>query len=297
MAGIFVWSVVTEVAGSRVARPEHVSYTDGKCPSYCIRLISPSVDLYTSNMLSQLAKFNSWSDEDVYNCVSKPITELVHRPDSGPWDNTIPKYSVQSLNMQELEKRLALPKILIIDFGQAFYCNGPLNTMTLKIFSAPEILFATEVTEATDQWHMGCTDFELCSGFSLFSSLFHPKIYVLKDIISMLSKPPDTMWQRWQERDKYFEDDGTLKEVSGRLIPINPYRLIDRVRAIVKQDKGAAGKANAGLIAASDFLESSGERLPNDTLVRFHDFLGRLLIYESNKRLPIGEALIDPFFS
>ena len=199
--------------------------------------------------------------------------------------------------MQELEKRLAIPRILIIDFGQAFYCNGPPNTLTPKIFSAPEILFATEVTEATDQWQMGCTIFELCSGFSLFSSLFDPKMDVLKDIISMLGKPPDTMWQRWQEREKYFEDDGTPKEASGRLIPVKPYRLIDRVRDIVKQDRRAVGKTNARLVAASDFLEPSGEGLPNDTLVHLHDFLGRLLIYESDKRLPIEEALMHPFLS
>lgn len=199
--------------------------------------------------------------------------------------------------MQELGKRLAIPKILIIDFGQAFYCNGPPNTLSTKIFSAPEILFATEVTEATDQWQMGCKIFELCFGFSLFSSLFNPKTDVLKDIISMLGKPPDTMWQKWQERDKYFEDDGTPKEARGRLIPVEPYKLIERVRDIVRQDRRAAGKANASLVAVSDFLEPSGEGLPNDTLVLLHDFLGRLLIYESDKRLPIEEALIDPFFS
>ena len=204
---------------------------------------------------------------------------------------------MQPLDRQELEKRLAIPKILIIDFGQAFYSNEPPNTLTPKIFSAPEILFATEVTEATDQWQMGCLIFELCSGFSLFSSLFDPKMDVLKDIVSMLGKPPDTMWQRWQERDKYFEDDGTPKEARGRIIPVKPYRLIDRVGDIVKQDRRAAGKANARLVAASEFLEPSGEGLPNDTLVHLHGFLRRLLIYESDKGLAIEEALIDPFFS
>ena len=199
--------------------------------------------------------------------------------------------------MQELEKRLAIPKILIIDFGQAFYCDGPPNTLTPKIFSAPEILFATEVTAATDQWQMGCTIFELLSGFSLFSSLFNPRTDVLKDIISMLGKPPDTMWQNWQQRNEYFEDDGTAMEARGRIIPVKPYGLIERVRDIVRQDSRAAGKANASLVAVSDFLEPSGEGLPNDTLVHLHDFLGRLLIYESDKRLPIEEALIDPLFS
>ena len=132
------------------------------------------------------------------------MEEPVQRRDGGSIDETVPQYLVQPCNMPALEDRISLARIMIIDFGQAFYLDETPDVLTPKQFSAPEVLFGTAITPATDQWQLGCTIFGVCSGHSLLNMLFNPKMDVMKDMVAMLGKPPDTMWQRWKERENYF---------------------------------------------------------------------------------------------
>lgn len=255
------------------------------------------LDLYPSNILFQLADLDMWSEEEIYDCVGKPMREPVHRRDGDPTDETVPQYLVQPCNMQALENRLLIEKILIIDFGQAFYLNETPDVLTPKQFSAPELLFGTTITPAIEQWQLGCTVFEICSGFNLLTMLFNPKMDVMKDMVAMLGKPPDTMWQRWKERGSYFEADGTPKATIGRKIAVRPYPLIDRLWDIVRLDEKALRQQSKPMTRASNRSRITGLKLPNDELIQLHDLLINLMVYEPTERLPIDQTLIHPFFN
>ncbi|KAL9098801.1 MAG: hypothetical protein Q9163_005600 [Psora crenata] len=275
--------------------------------------VTQVADLYTSNILLQLANFDSWSENDIYDCVGQPVEEPVQRRDGGSIDETVPQYLVQPCNMRALEDRLSLARIMIIDFGQAFYHDETPDVLTPKQFSAPEVLFGTAITPATDQWQLGCTIFEVCSGYSLLNMLFNPKMDVMKDMVAMLGKPPDTMWQRWKERENYFEADGAPKAATGRKIAVRPYPLVDRVYDIVRSDEKIRGEQSGKMTGISNEKirgEQSGNmtgiskksnvappKLPNDQLVQLHDLLSKLMVYEPRERLPMDRALNHPFFT
>lgn len=193
--------------------------------------------------------------------------------------------------MQALEEKLSIPKILIIDFGQAFYHHESPDVLTPKLFMAPEILFSQSRSPALDQWQLGCTTFELCSGYSLLRMLFGAKTDVMKDVVAMLGKPPDAMWRNWKERETYFHDDGSPKPAVGRRIPVKTYPLMERVRDIARADEmsNKEPRREQSIVIR--------DALPNDELAQLYDLLSKLLVYEARQRLSMSKSTEHPFFT
>ena len=240
-------------------------------------------------MLQKLQDFSQWTVDEVYDCLGPIIKHPIQRVDDGPLEEGAPAYLVQPGNMANLEKRLSIDQVLIIDFGSAFFLHeNPTSVATPPPFKAPESLFGGKLTSALDIWSLGCNLFEMCSGYCLLKMLFEPKADVRKDMVAMLGKPPEAMWQAWSEREKYFESDGTPKASEDRQIAVKVYPLSDRVRDIEKLQQ----PGSIGFFA----VEDQNSTHPKFSLSDLEDLLVRMLTYDAENRLSINDALQHPFF-
>jgi serine/threonine protein kinase len=241
-------------------------------------------DCYTSNILFQLLPFNDWSDEDIYACIGQPIKHYVRRLDGGPRGKNAPEYTVDAGNVAALQDRLFTNRIILIDFGGAFYhSERPVVIYTPAPFASPEIVFGGELTHAVDKWAFGCLLYELCANHSLIKLLFGWKNDAQKDQVAMLGKPPDALWQNWEARDKYFNPNGTPREAQGRRLKVQPLSLEQRVRNLEKP------------LSERGFGTGVAMPLPPN-LQSLYDLLKGVIIYDAGARLSFEQIQAHPFF-
>ncbi|PMD66931.1 kinase domain-containing protein [Hyaloscypha bicolor E] len=281
---------VTQVAGARLSRAPTLKYNAlGPARKLASQLFlaleyihSSEIvhgDIFTSNILQQVGIFDHWSEEELYECIGTPIREKVDLIDqTEPIGTATPTYLVHQCNLAALEECLALPKIILIDFGSAFSSfKPPIEHDNLPQISPTEVLFHTTLSSSIDTWAAGCVTFEICAGYTLFKALFNRKQDVRKDIVAMLGKPPKPMWQLRPERGCYFEADGTPKK-TAKGIMVKPYPLSDRIRDMTR-------------------LYSDTEDFPTAELAELYDLLSKIFLYETESRLSPSMALKHPFLS
>ncbi|OJJ42593.1 hypothetical protein ASPZODRAFT_170077 [Penicilliopsis zonata CBS 506.65] len=241
-------------------------------------------DCYTSNILSQLLPFDDWTEGELYDVLGPPIKHPVRRLDGGPRGNNAPAYTVDPADIAALEARLHTDRILLIDFGAAFYHHErPDRIYTPAPFASPEIVFGGELTSAVDQWAFGCLLYELCADRSLVKLLFGWNNDAMKDQVAMLGKPPEALWQNWERRDKYFHPNGAPKEAQGRRLKVRPLPLKQRVRNLEKP--------------LGERCYGTGDEAPlAPDLQSLYDLLKRILIYDARSRLSFEAVKAHPFF-
>lgn len=246
----------------------------------------------------QLANFDSWSQEEIYDCLRHPSKEQVQRLDSLPRESTAPCYCVKRPDLATLERRILINKVLIIDFGQAFCFNqSPTRITTPAQFSAPEVLYRTEISPSIDKWALGCTIFEICAGHTLFKMIFNPRTDVLKDMVAMLGKPPDSLWLLWEDREKYFEPGGQPRSTVGQRIPVQAYPLSERVINIGRPQPAISDRRNSRTEVISENATYSSEQTVSEELEDLKDLLSQMMVYDPEARIALEKALVHPFFS
>ncbi|KAF2788056.1 kinase domain-containing protein [Melanomma pulvis-pyrius CBS 109.77] len=294
--------LVTQVAGRRLGRPAGVNHT-------CLgpaRLLASQLfqgvrylhscnvghgDLYTGNILMQLDSFDAWSEDDIYACLGHPVKEGLFRKDGKPLENCAPAYTVHPADLSLLEARFLLSKVLIIDFGQAyFHDNPPSFTTSPSQFSSPENLFRQGVCPSSDIWALGCNIFEISAGYTLFKALFLPRQDVMRDMVAMLGKLPTRFWEAWEERLQYFDEDGKAFGEVGTMIPTIPYPLFDRIR-----DMAFLYPADGRHLDTT--LREATTKLQTNELIQMHDFLAKVFVLDPDSRITVEGALAHPFLA
>lgn len=222
--------------------------------------------------------------------MGRPVTEEVVRLDGQAIESCAPVYIVHSGDLSRLEQRMMVSKILIVDFGASYFINKPpLKTTTPAQYAAPEVLRSIGVAPSSDVWALGCAAFEICAGYTLFKALFNPRQDVMKDMISMLGKPPDNIWKMWEERSRYFDEEGHAVRRTEQVIPFQTYPLYDRVR-----DMARLYPADGRTI---DMSELPGWHLETVELVQMHDFLSKVFVFNPVSRISVQSALGHPFLA
>ena len=246
--------------------------------------------MYTGNILFQLVGFDSWSIEQLYECMGHPIKEAVVRLDGQPLGQCVPTYTVHSGDLSRLAQRMLLFKLLLVDFGGAYFLdNPPLKTTTPSQYSAPEVLRSLGISPASDVWALGCLTFELCAGYTLFKALFNPRQDVMKDMVAMLGKPPDQIWNVWQERSNYFDSDGNPLQSTQHSIVVRPYPLYDRVRDMAWLYPADGRKF--------DFNKRERSGIETSEQAQMYDFLSKVFVFEPISRISVTDALAHPFLA
>jgi serine/threonine-protein kinase SRPK3 len=250
------------------------------------------LDLYTGNVLLQVGNFDSWSEEEVYRYLGTPVKKGIFSADGAPIRSHAPAYIVHPGKLFLLEEQLRISKILIIDFGQAYFLEEPpKKIITPQQFSAPELLYPDtqqEVSAASDRWAVGCIIFKICTGYTLFKALFNPRYDALKDIVAMLGRYLDLMWQSWGQRSRYFDSNGVPIKAGKDAISVKPYSLRARIRNISRL---YVTGHNQGMINPKD----EEVTLENWELLHLYDLLSEIFIYDLKQRWLLQEAIHHPF--
>ncbi|TPX13840.1 uncharacterized protein E0L32_005784 [Thyridium curvatum] len=280
--------LVMVLAGDRLARKSGLPFDSlewsriiglqlVKALQYLHNLSITHGDCYTSNILLQLLAFDKWSEEDVLACLGQPVKHQVRRSDGKLIGDSAPQYTVSPGDVSALGERPSTGRILLIDFGEAFYHHDPsMHVYTPAPLAAPEILFHGEITSAVDKWAFGCLVYELCAGHTLIKLLFGWNNDAQKDLVAMLGKPPELMWHEWKARQEYFHPDGTPKNAQERRLKVRSLSLEQQVRNLTKP------------LSDPGYETGVAEPLPTN-FQKLDDLLASLIVYDTSGHLSFEE--------
>lgn len=127
--------------------------------------------------------------------------------------------------MKLVDPKWLLNQIMIIDFGIAFLqSEGSSHIGTPKAYCAPEFLFESLRSIASDSWALGCTIFEIRTGSSLFQygTKTPNRDQLLVAVVEMLGKLPAIWWDKWEKGREWYgneiKEGGELaKTIQGTL--------------------------------------------------------------------------------
>ncbi|KAL8824482.1 MAG: hypothetical protein Q9170_008140 [Blastenia crenularia] len=169
-------------------------------------------DLHTNNVLLQLPNIDKLSTDELYQRYYTTVQQSVTRIDGNPLDNTVPPYTVVPMRTAIACEDVTDANILIADFGEAYLANNEsrprLNTPVL--LCPPEALLGKGIIGMpADIWTLACTLFEVLGKSTLFEAFGGDPDTVVKEMVSALGKPDEPWWSAWQNRDKFFREDGS----------------------------------------------------------------------------------------
>ncbi|KAG6850118.1 hypothetical protein H0H93_001039 [Arthromyces matolae] len=286
--------LVTEVAGPSVGKVRH-EITDAILPAAISRKVASQSaqglaylhscgvvhgDFHAGNILLEIPDFQTWPVDKVYRYFGKPIKEDVERLDGNPITSAAPTYVVIPPNARRLARAMIKRNdcnIKISDFGESFlttdhekpFLNTPIS------LAAPEIFFrdTDSVSEKVDIWSLACFIYQVLGNHQLLESFFNIHDEILVDMVRTFGKFPDRWWSKWEQRDTYFEDDGTFK-------PNSPDQSGDARHVELKE-------------RLADIIRNNEERQKeiDGDLQALELVLGKMLRYEPKERITIEEVV------
>ncbi|APA07397.1 hypothetical protein SS1G_13027 [Sclerotinia sclerotiorum 1980 UF-70] len=171
-------------------------------------------DLHPGNILLNIEDFGNFPMDKVRDIFGKPIEVALvpfndHRRDDNAPEKVILPMQLHSVDLQHISG-----DITIIDFGEAFTVEHPPQFLgTPASYAAPEVLLQTgQYSAAVDLWSLACCIFELRTGQKLFWALVHPIQDVLRRQVELFGLLPRPLWEKWEDRLSWFEEDGTEKK-------------------------------------------------------------------------------------
>lgn len=149
----------------------------------------------------RLANIDEWTEDQIYERLGAPQRQEVdHSATNLPAsESSFPDYTVHPINMKEVSPFWLDYKIIIIDFGIAFFQNtSSHNFGTPKNYCAPEFLFGLSRSVASDIWALGCTIFEIRTGCRLFTYTTNnpSRDDILITLVQLLGSLPNK-WATW----------------------------------------------------------------------------------------------------
>ena len=154
-------------------------------------------NLTSSDVLFQLADFDAWTQEEVYEQLGIPMVIDVDESFRGP---SFPRYLVDSAQFFRASPGLLAENIRIIDYGDSFRVKCSNNPSTDQRpwsngFIPPENLCGLKYMQSSDLWALGCIIYEIRAGLSLFP-------------LSVDASPSDSIWEISDTIGPEFDGDG-----------------------------------------------------------------------------------------
>ena len=151
-------------------------------------------NLNSSDVLFQLADFDAWFQEKVYEQLGTPTAvDLDDTCSRGP---SSPRYLVDSAQFFRALPGLLTENIRIIDFGDSFRCECPNNLRTkrgnlMSGFNAPEVACGFLAEPCSDLWALGCIIYEIRAGRHIFpSAISVSPLEAMFEIMDLLGSLP-----------------------------------------------------------------------------------------------------------
>lgn len=142
-----------------------------------------------------------------YRLDTTPVT----RVDGAPPGPHAPSYAVYPMDMNMAADKVVDPIVKISDYGTSFVLateRSP-ELHTPPLFLPPEDFFHEPITLAADIWTLGVNLYEVLGERPLLETFSCDRDDVLADTISTLGRPPARWWDSWENRQDFFEQDGS----------------------------------------------------------------------------------------
>ncbi|KAL8676964.1 MAG: hypothetical protein Q9186_006573 [Xanthomendoza sp. 1 TL-2023] len=177
-------------------------------------------DLHTRNMLLALPRIDSMSVDEIYQHFHTPRQTQIRRVDGAPPGPEAPSFAVMPAQVIINCDEVSDPRICISDFGEAWLnqdmtSKNDLNTPVALL--PPEATFAKDsIGPPADVWTLACSMYEILGERPLFEGFFPTRDDIIAEMVDCLGRLPQTWWENWRSRGKYFHEDGSfISEVSA----------------------------------------------------------------------------------
>ncbi|TVY17588.1 Serine/threonine-protein kinase SRPK [Lachnellula arida] len=173
--------------------------------------------LRPANILVKLANLDHLSTDEILSLLGAPEQSEVLTESGEDPPPTVPKYLVPSAELINLSTKFMTDQICIIDFGESFPISSPPKDLGIpENYLPPEVILEDEnsIGPACDLWALGCTLFEIRCQMPLFY-MMNDRDELLAEMVGFFGKLPDGLWEKWDARGDYFDEDGKRIEIEG----------------------------------------------------------------------------------
>ncbi|KAK5723025.1 hypothetical protein LTR17_014075 [Elasticomyces elasticus] len=245
-------------------------------------------DLTLSNVLLRIKSIDEWTEAEVYDRLGEPSTqELVTASGTTP-DHSAPRYVVEPA--QRLDAKYLTEGALLVDFGQAFSFDEPPRANEIGIpfmYCAPETIFESKFTPASEIWSLACALFEVRAGYPPFSSLMGGSDEIVMQMVQMKGRLPNRWWKAWDKSSVWFQENGKPLEkwANDRVMAVE-VPIQEAIEEIGCYDQDAA------LFGTEvSLLEPKDMKVPSDEAESMRDLLEGMLKWEAEDRMSVTQVL------
>jgi serine/threonine-protein kinase SRPK3 len=174
-------------------------------------------------------------------------------------------------------------QICIIDFGESYPTSSPPENLGIpENYLPPEVLLEVEksIGPASDLWALGCTIFEIRRQMPLFY-MINDWDKLLAEMVGFFGKLPERLWEKWDARADYFNEDGKRIEIEGQDDEVHTFQIALNHQIEVFQ----MGSEEKKVLA-----------VPEEEQKLCKDMLTKLFAYELGNRLSAEEAAQHDWF-
>jgi serine/threonine protein kinase len=159
-----------------------------------------NVDLTPTNVAFELPNIHSMSRTQLYQLLGDPKSEPL-KLGNGSYSEHAPKRVIQTPNFPGLDHS-SLSRVVIIDFGNAFFADSPPQSSGSPIdFFPPEICFGYSPSTKSDVWQLACVLYTIHAREPLFPTFFRIFEILVGTIVGFQGPLP----QEWKGRFKFDE--------------------------------------------------------------------------------------------
>ncbi|KAK5997976.1 SRSF protein kinase 2 [Cladobotryum mycophilum] len=216
-------------------------------------------DFRPSNMLVRIKDLNHLCEDQLISMLGKPRIRDVCVEPGLKHPPCMPKYLVRSANLvRDLPSEYLTDQLCLIDFGESYPVSSPPKGLRIPVrYCPPEFLLGNEALVPA----AGCDIWAL--GCALFEIRQQTELF--------------EEWGRWKDREQFFDEGGKYfhKEQDEA-----DYSL-EWLLSLRKRERGGDKREL--------YMSEDEQRV-------FADLLRKLLEYEPDKRLTVGEALEHEWF-
>ncbi|KAL4964542.1 kinase-like domain-containing protein [Aspergillus stella-maris] len=186
-------------------------------------------DLHFSNILLQLSPaMKNMNSKQLLTKTLETRTEQVIREDGAPLDPGVSSELIVPIHLGPDHDKMDLTdaRIRIVDFSESFdpVKDKQYESHAPTVLAPPESRFTNAggldepLSFSADVWTLGCAIWEIFGGGQPFDAFPPTPDEVTKEHAEMLGKLPQRWWTQWEERRKWFNEDGTknVRENLGR---------------------------------------------------------------------------------
>ncbi|KAK7055923.1 kinase-like protein [Favolaschia claudopus] len=261
-------------------------------------------DLTTFNILFRVSdSVYGWSDQDIYDNLEQPRSSKVKTRSGEKLAPHEPTYLVAPVSSSKWRNSQGVLQegVVIADFGQSYFKQPPSDYQPEVALHcmAPEILFDNRAGPEADVWSFGCTIFEIRAGTPLFAWLSDSSSALVKLMVRMFGRLPDPWWAAYEDRNKWFQENGEPKLRSvweGRTERLEPIfvklSLEKKLRAIGSTENEERTRSGLG-----PMIEPKGMALCDEEVQSLGDLLGKMLRYRPEDRITMEEVIRHPWFT